>query len=32
MIVFVMGCSTPKVDVGEISIVVDENYVVATKD
>jgi hypothetical protein len=32
MIVFIMGCSTPKVHVGKISIVLDEHYIVATKD
>lgn len=32
MLVFLMGCATPKVDIGKISIVIDEPYTVAKKD
>ena len=32
MSICMMGCATPKVDIGKISIVIDEPYSVASKD
>ena len=32
MVLSLMGCATPTVDVGEITIVIDKPYSVASKD